>query len=349
MNANPKFPPDSPLPWENALDTLQTGLCLVDAAHRVKYSNAAARRLGVVDDRQLTSLSLRPLLSQARRSGRVRDSEIEVEAPSLGEPTALAVRISPLNEDLYVIELRDISEFQRLERVRRDFVANVSHELKTPVGALQVLAEALRDAVSDPDAAERFASRVQSEASRMAALVHDLLELSRIQGAERTPEARPVRVDAVIAEALDQNRTAAELKDIAFEVKGEKGLEVLGSESQLITAVKNLVSNAVAYSPESTAVTVEVGSCPTPDSVTEARTVCVTVSDKGIGIAPKDLDRIFERFYRADRARSRTTGGTGLGLAIVKHIAVNHGGRVDVRSAPEEGSVFTLMLPERSG
>ncbi|WP_025273485.1 ATP-binding protein [Haloglycomyces albus] len=338
----------NPLPWESALDSLQTGMCVIDANWHVLYANAAARRLGIVDERQVTSLSLRPLLSQARRSGRVRASELDVEAPGLGEPTAVSVRITPMPDGLLVVELQDISETQRLERVRRDFVANVSHELKTPVGALQVLSEALSDAVTDPDATERFAHRVQAEASRMSALVADLLELSRIQGAERTPEATAVSIDAVVAEALDHTRIPAESKGIHFSVEGQKGLEVLGSEVQLITAVKNLVSNAVAYSPDNTVVRLTVDSCRPSDSVTTNRTVCICVADEGIGIAPKELDRIFERFYRADRARSRSTGGTGLGLAIVKHIAVNHGGKVDVTSTPEEGSVFTLMLPERS-
>jgi two-component system sensor histidine kinase SenX3 len=177
------------------------------------------------------------------------------------------------------------------------------------------------------------------ESTRLGRLVNELLELSRLQGAEPLPEPLPVSVDRVIAEVLDRTRTAAAVKRIDVLVTGEKGLTVYGSDGQFATAVANLVENAIAYSAEDTKVTVAVH---TGDEQVE-----ISVTDQGIGIAPSDLDRIFERFYRADQARSRSTGGTGLGLAIVKHIATNHGGRVSVTSAPGEGSTFTLRLPAR--
>nr|WP_277605672.1 ATP-binding protein [Glycomyces sp. L485] len=266
----------------------------------------------------------------------------------MGEPSAVRARITPLADGIAVVELQDISELHRVERVRRDFVANISHELKTPVGAMQILAEALKDASEDPDAAARFADRIQTESARMSHLISDLLELSRLQGAEKLPDPEPVSVDRIIAEAFDQTRIAAEKKDIELKVNGVWGLEVLGSESQLVTAMKNLVDNAIAYSPEGTSVEVTTSLCRPSGSVAKSQTVCVGVRDEGIGIAPEELDRIFERFYRVDAARSRATGGTGLGLAIVKHVAVNHGGRVEVSSMPDTGSVFTLMLPARS-
>jgi two-component system sensor histidine kinase SenX3 len=213
---------------------------------------------------------------------------------------------------------------------------------------MQILAEALKDAAEDPDASARFASRIQSESKRMNHLVTDLLELSRLQGAEKLPDPEPVEVDRIIAEAFDQTRIAAEEKGIDLAYSGVRGAEVLGSESQLVTAVKNLVGNAISYSPENTAVEVSTSIASPSGHLAGVKMVCIAVRDQGIGIPAEELDRIFERFYRVDAARSRSTGGTGLGLAIVKHVAVNHGGRVEVSSMPEAGSVFTLMLPARS-
>jgi two-component system sensor histidine kinase SenX3 len=262
-----------------------------------------------------------------------------------------------LGDGHVTVEAADVTESHRVARVRRDFVANVSHELKTPVGALQLLAEALLDATDlpldgEPEdilrdlvAARRFAERIQHESTRLGRLVSELLELSRLQGGDPLPEPSPVSVDRIVAEVIDRTRTAASVKDIEIGYAGTRGLTVYGSESQLMTALANLVENAVAYSPDPAD-----GKPASLVSVTaESRDdqVEVTVSDQGIGIEPKDLDRIFERFYRADKARSRATGGTGLGLAIVKHIATNHGGRVEVVSTVGVGSTFTLRLPAR--
>jgi two-component system sensor histidine kinase SenX3 len=247
-----------------------------------------------------------------------------------------------------------VTELHRVDRVRRDFVANVGHELKTPIGALQLLSEALLDATDPADedttpttdpaedvaAARRFAERIHHESTRLGRLVAELLELSRLQGGEPLPDRTPVAVDWVVAEVLDRARTGAAAKQIGITVTGSPGLTVYGNDSQLATALTNLVENAVAYSPEHSEVVID---CRSGEGYIE-----VSVTDRGIGIAPAELDRIFERFYRSDRARSRATGGTGLGLAIVKHIATNHGGRVDVSSVLGEGSTFTLRLPARS-
>jgi two-component system, OmpR family, sensor histidine kinase SenX3 len=233
-----------------------------------------------------------------------------------------------------------VTEAHRVARVRRDFVANVSHELKTPIGALQLLAEALLDATdsgTDTEAARRFAERIQHESTRLGRLVTELLELTRLQGAEPLPEPEPVSLDWVVAEVIDRTRTAAAARTIALAVEGQRGLTVYGSATQVATAVVNLVENAVAYSRSDTTVTIGTG--------LDGDSVAISVTDEGIGIAPDEVDRIFERFYRADQARSRATGGTGLGLAIVKHIATNHGGRIDVRSTLGEGSTFVLRLP----
>jgi two-component system, OmpR family, sensor histidine kinase SenX3 len=291
---------------------------------------------------------VRTLAQQVRRSGVSRVVELDIpRAGGNGEPLGVHVRAIDLGGGYVAIEAADVTEAHRLNRVRRDFVANVSHELKTPVGALQLLAEALLDAIAAPDdeaadleAVSRFAERIRHESSRLGRLVNELMELSRLQGAEPLPEPEPVAIDKIILEAVDRNRTAAAVKDIELQVSGLRGLTAYGNESQLVTAVANLVENAIAYSPEHTRVEIVAGD--------GADAVHVTVRDEGIGIEPRDLNRIFERFYRADRARSRATGGTGLGLAIVKHIATNHGGRVEVASTVGEGSTFTLRLPARS-
>ena len=230
----------------------------------------------------------------------------------------------------------DLAEAARVESMRRDFVANVGHEIKTPVGALSLLADAALDAADEPDAVQRFLRRIQHEASRLSRLVQELLDLSRLQGGD-PPGEEAVALDAVVEEAIDRTRAAADAKDIALVSGGDSGVTVVGSERQLVTALANLLDNAIAYSASGTIVAVGVKA--------REHDVEVAVKDEGIGIAAVDQARIFERFYRVDPARSRDTGGTGLGLAIVKHIAINHGGDVSVWSEPGSGSTFTLRLP----
>ncbi len=233
--------------------------------------------------------------------------------------------------------LVDVTETRRVETVRRDFVANVGHELKTPVGALALLAEAIEGAADDPEAVQRFAGRMAREADRLSRLVRELIDLSRLQGGEPLPELAPVDVDTVIAESVDRARTAALAKQLDIVVGGETGLVVRGVESQLATAVTNLLANAVAYSPGENRIAVAA----------RARSgfAEITVTDSGIGIPRKDRLRVFERFYRVDQSRASSTGGTGLGLAIVKHVANNHGGSVGVWSEEGLGSTFTLRIP----
>jgi two-component system sensor histidine kinase SenX3 len=233
--------------------------------------------------------------------------------------------------------LQDVTEARRVEAVRRDFVANVGHELKTPVGALALLAEAIEGAADDPEAVQRFAGRIAHEADRLARLVRELIDLSRIQGGEPLPELVPVEIDMVLAEAVDRTRTAARAKDLEIVVGGQAGLVVRGVESQLATAVTNLLANAVAYSSGSDKIAVAA----------RARSgfAEIAVTDSGIGIPRKDRTRVFERFYRVDQSRASSTGGTGLGLAIVKHVASNHGGSVSVWSEEGLGSTFTLRIP----
>jgi two-component system sensor histidine kinase SenX3 len=320
------------------VEVLTAGLVVLDGSDDVVLANPASRKLGVVRDGRLTHPALRAAVRQVRRTGEPRDIELELPRGRGLEPLGVRLQAAPLGFTGHVaLEVNDMTEAHRVAKVRRDFVANVSHELKTPVGALALLAEALLDATDDPEAVSRFARRMQHESSRLGRLVQELIDLSRLQGADPLPEPDQVLVDTVVTEVIDRSRMAAETRGITLVSGGDTGLTVQGNEGQLVTALSNLVDNAIAYSPEHTRVAIGIRR---RDGLVE-----VSVSDQGIGIAETDLDRIFERFYRADPARSRATGGTGLGLAIVKHIATNHGGSVDVWSVEGSGSTFTLRLP----
>jgi two-component system, OmpR family, sensor histidine kinase SenX3 len=330
---------------QSSLNSLTVGVLVLDGDDNPVLANPAAREMGLIRAPLAAHSIVRTVAAQTRRSGVTRVVELDIpRANSDAEPLGVHVRAVDIGGGYVAVEAADVTEAHRVERVRRDFVANVSHELKTPVGALQLLSEALQDAISGDDAdlaaVGRFAERVRHESARLGRLVSELLELSRLQGGEPLPQREPCSVDRIIAEVVDRSRIAANAKGIELRVLGARGLTAYGNEGQLVTAVTNLVENAIAYSLENTRVDVIVGNGSTA--------VQISVRDEGIGIEPRDLDRIFERFYRADRARSRSTGGTGLGLAIVKHIATNHGGRVEVTSSVGEGSTFTLRLPARS-
>ena len=331
------------------VEALDNGVVVVDAQDRVVLLNPAARRMNIVDVDRLSFPGLAEVADRARARGEHVTQIVDLPVGRLGrEPIALSVTAVPLQTDddrvgAVGLMLADMSEHRRLEAVRRDFVANVSHELKTPVGALTLLAEAVQDAADDPDAVARFAVRMQHEGTRLARLVQELMELSRVQGADPMPGAEAIDVGRLITEAADRARLAAEQSSIDLVVrKPADPLIVSGDEGQLTTAVANLVDNAVAYSSAGTRVVVQAG----PASDTQARpTVDIAVTDQGLGIAESDLDRIFERFYRVDPARSRATGGTGLGLAIVRNIVTNHLGTIAVQSTVGQGSTFTIRLP----
>jgi two-component system sensor histidine kinase SenX3 len=332
------------------LDTLRVGVVVLDPDGRPVLANPSARAMGLLraGGRPGTVAAhpvVRSLAARVRRSGERR--EVELDLPRGGgnggvDPLGVQLRGVGLAAGHVAVEAVDVTEAHRVARVRRDFVANVGHELKTPIGALQLLSETLLEATEpggDVAAARRFAERIHHESTRLGRLVAELLELSRVQGADPLPDRNPVPVDWLVAEVLDRTRTGAAARRIELVVDGAAGLVAYGDDRQLATAVANLVENAVAYSPEHSRVVISGRGT---DQHVE-----IAVSDRGIGIAPAELDRIFERFYRSDRARSRATGGTGLGLAIVKHIATNHGGRVEVTSTLGEGSTFTLRLPAR--
>ena len=327
-----------PMPAETMLHLLPTAVVLVDEDDSVRLANAAAESMGIVRGGTIAVPELRQLVRRCRRSGETQTAELALDRGGFPRrELTVGARTEPLEHGDVALVVDDLTEAKRVESVRRDFVANVGHEIKTPVGALTLLAEAALDASDDPDAVQRFVARMQKEATRLSRLVQELLDLSRLQGGDPLPDATVVRVDAIIEEAMDRTRLVAETKMIELVRGGEPGLLVTGSESQLVTALSNLLDNAVAYSGPRTRVGVGVH---LRDGVVD-----ISVSDQGVGIDSRDRERIFERFYRADPARSRETGGTGLGLAIVKHIVNNHGGEVTVWSEPGSGSTFTIRLP----
>jgi two-component system sensor histidine kinase SenX3 len=326
----------------DVLEALPVAVLVVDVNDEVLLDNRAARELGLVQDGVLAALpQLRRLVRDTRVHARPHDEELEPLRKPGRAPAAYRARLSRVLDGTVAILLEDVTDARRLEDVRRDFVANVSHELKTPAAALALLSEALVQAADDPEAVRRFAGRTQKESARLGTLIQDLVALSRIEGAERQPDPVPVALDHAVAEAVDRVNTAARARGIAVQRTGDHGLQVLGSEAQLTTALGNLLENAVNYSPDGAQVVIGarlVDTAAGPE-------VEVNVVDEGIGISPADAERVFERFYRADPARARATGGTGLGLAIVKHVATNHGGTVEVRSTEGHGSTFTLRLP----
>ena len=336
--SQPAPPPRVPPGVASVLAVLQSQAVVLDADGRVLKASPAAHAYGLLRDDRLVSPQLTEMVEATRRDGVIRQEDLELARDRHGEaPMHIQARVAPLGAEQVLLLVQDRTEVHRLEGVRRDFVANVSHELKTPVGALSLLAEAVEDASEDPVAVKRFAGRMQIESARLTELVRELLELSRLQADDPLTSAEPVRVDHVVRSALDRAGAVAASRQITLEQAGARDVVVLGSDRQLVMALGNLVDNAVAYSQDGARVVVGVNRV--------ERAVEITVVDQGIGIPEGEQRRIFERFYRVDPARARATGGTGLGLAIVKHIAAVHGGEVSVWSVEGAGSTFTLRLP----
>ncbi|MEU7648776.1 sensor histidine kinase [Streptomyces huasconensis] len=347
---------------DTVLSVLRSSAVVLDEADSVVKASSAAYALGLVRGGKLAVEPMLKMARDTRRDGEIRQVELDLPRRGTGRGEALAVsaRVAPLGSRLVLLLVEDLTEARRIEAVRRDFVANVSHELKTPVGALSLLSEAVMDASEDPEAVERFAGRMQIEATRLTNLVQELIDLSRVQNDDPLEDAEPVPVDELVAEAIDRSRHQASHKQITLAASiggaagpsaegdgtrregGAAALQIWGNRGQLAAALGNLVENAVNYSPART----RVGIAARRVTAQGGDMIEVAVTDQGIGISDKDKERIFERFYRVDPARSRATGGTGLGLAIVKHVAASHGGEVTVWSSEGQGSTFTLRLPE---
>ncbi len=324
------------------LAVLRSAAAVVDDAGAVVRATPAAYALGLVRDGALVHPSVRRLVGEVRADGVTRDAELDLPRGPMGPATLrVSVRVAQVASGLVAVLADDLTAARRLEAVRRDFVANVSHELKTPVGALALLAEAVGQAPDDAEAVRRFAGRMTDETTRLSRLVNEIIEYSRLQVA--ADGLSLVEVDDVVAEAVGAVETTAAARRVRLAVGGSTGLRVSGDRRMLVTAVRNLVDNAVAYTADGTGVRVAVQPGRTDDGVD---VVEVVVVDEGVGI-PSDLhERVFERFFRVDPARSRETGGTGLGLSIVKHVAADHGGDVTVWSQPGRGSTFTIRLPQ---
>lgn len=329
---------------DTVLSVLSSSAVVLDESDSVVKASSAAYALGLVRGGRLAVDAMLTMARDTRRDGEIRQVELDLPRRGTGRGEALAVsaRVAPLGSRLVLLLVEDLTEARRIEAVRRDFVANVSHELKTPVGALSLLSEAVLDASDDPEAVERFAGRMQIEATRLTNLVQEIIDLSRVQNDDPLEDAEPVRVDELVAEAIDRCRQQAGSKQITMAAGGTAELRIWGNRGQLAAALGNLVENAVNYSPART----RVGIAARRVSVPGGDQIEIAVTDQGIGISEKDRERVFERFYRVDPARSRATGGTGLGLAIVKHVAASHGGEVTVWSSEGQGSTFTLRLPE---
>jgi len=324
------------------LNALPMASLVVDADGNVLRTTPRAEALGLVRRDALAVADVYELIRACAERGVAQDREIHVRRPPLGRGMLdLKATVAPLTGGTYVVLVEDLAEERRVDAVRRDFVANVSHELKTPVGALALLAEAILSSAEDQVSVQRFAERMIVESSRLASLINDIIELSRLQGDDPLARAAVFEIDSVIVQAVDEVRPFADARGIELVVIGAPGAEMVGDRQQVLTALRNLVSNAVTYSPDHTRVAVAAH--------TDSGMVEIDVKDQGIGIASHDLDRIFDRFYRADPARSRATGGTGLGLSIVKHVCENHGGDVAVWSESGVGSTFTLRLPLANG
>ncbi len=303
-------------------------------------ASAAAQAFGLVRDGRVVPRIVLDLIGEVARTGEIADVELRLpRGPLGGQTVTLQVRVAPLRSHHVLVLFDDRTEAHRVEAIRRDFAVNVSHELKTPVGAISLLAETLDAAADDPEAVRDFSARIGMEATRLAALVADIIEISRLQTHDPLHDVARVPLDRVVAEAVDRAGTVAAGKGVRLQLGPPSGAAVWGDHAQLVNAVRNLVDNAVTYSDPGQAVAVTV--TPRPGD----GLVDVAVVDQGIGIPAEAQSRLFERFFRLDPARSRDTGGTGLGLAIVKHVATGHGGDVTVWSEPGQGSTFTIRLP----
>ena len=342
QNRSSKLPQvDEPVLPEGAaavLSVIGRAFVILDDVDGVVRANPASYAYGLVRGHTLVHNELLSLVRQVRADGVIAESQYELQRSTLGAGQLIVhVRVAPLGDEYILLLADDRTEITRTEAMRNDFVANVSHELKTPVGAIGLLAEAITEAADDPKAVRRFSTRMDKESRRLAALVQDIIELSRLQASDAIVQGQEVNIDSVVAEAVDRSHLIAEEKGIAITVGGHLVEPILGDADLLMTAIRNLIDNAIRYSPENTTVGVGIRQ---RDGYAQ-----ISVTDQGPGISAEEQERVFERFYRVDSARSRQTGGTGLGLSIVKHVLANHGGEVSLWSQPGHGSTFTLRLP----
>ncbi len=330
--------PTVPEGVDQVLEVLDSAGVVLDPSNNVLRASPGALAMGLVRGQALAHAELLELVTGVRRSGDSVIEELEIARGPFGEQTMrVRVRVARLGARFVLLVAEDRTEAHRLDEVRRDFIANISHELKTPIASVGLLAEALGEAADEPAQVRRFAGRLEVEAHRLAHITGEIIELSKLQAKDALRADRLVDVGEVVAAAVDQNRIVAQSRRVDVAVRGGKRANVYGDRALLGVAVHNLVSNAIAYSNEGGRVGVGIS--------VRGDAVEIAVTDQGVGIEASELDRVFERFYRVDQARSRNTGGSGLGLSIVKHTVQNHGGDVRVWSKPGKGSTFTIRLP----
>ena len=370
------------------LAALRSTVVVLDDDDEVLRASSAAYTFNIVRDDEVCEPRVAEMVARVRAGGDPEDAELTVARGRVDGAGHfyLYVRVAAIGRGRILVLIDDRTAAKRLEDMRRDFVANVSHELKTPVGAIALLAETVEGAVDDPGLVRNYIGRIRKESARLGVLVEEIIELSRLQEGDALVEPDDVDLDAVVAEAIDRVRTEAESKEVTLVAGGTPGLHVRGDAALVTTAVRNLLDNAIRYSGPRTRVSVGLsvdeaggsGVAGAPDGTDRAdgadgadgadradstdgadsggsraaaaesaddQLVRIAVVDQGIGIAKEAQERVFERFYRVDKARSRATGGTGLGLSIVKHVAADHGGTVELWSTPGRGSTFTLVLP----
>ncbi len=342
----PKNQPEQQSPTSNSsrnlilklIQSLPDIVIWVDGDNKIKYASEVALSLNIAREDKIQIDALETLISMARKIDEPLIKKVKAKRP-LG--------IAKLNLDTWVMRLergevllwaQNNSVVSRVETMRRDFVANISHELKTPVGALSLLAEAIEESGKDSDSIQKFAKRIGPETKRLTNVIRDIIDLSQVQSDDPLASANPVEVDRVINDAFDAVQLLADLNNVEIVQVSEPDVKIVGDEYQLVMAIRNLLTNAIIFSPSNSRITV--------GAKLKVGVVEITVSDQGIGISLENQSRIFERFYRVDPARSRSTGGTGLGLAIVKHVCENHGGEVSVWSVPGQGSTFTMKFPQ---
>lgn len=319
------------------VDVIATAGVVLDQYNSVVRASPGAIQFGLVQNRRLIHASLVNLVDRARGASGAVQEDLVLETGLRREQVWVDARAAKFGENYVMLLVEDRTESKKLEDTRRDFVANVSHELKTPIGAIGLLAEAIISSSDDPKMVEKFATSVQKEANRLANLVQELIQLSRVQGAKLSENTTAVDLAAVIGEAVERNQVVADQRGVRLAASAEPGIKVRGDHEMLVVAVRNLIENAIVYSSEGAQVGI---------GLKESHGVAeIAVTDSGIGIPDSEQERIFERFYRVDPSRSRDTGGTGLGLSIVKHTAANHGGEVRLFSKVGVGSTFTFRIP----
>jgi two-component system sensor histidine kinase SenX3 len=318
---------------------IEIPLAIVDGAGNIVSMSPRTAELGLTKNTRFASAEVRKMIERVRATGRPASRDMDISRGPLGGATInLSLRADRFGTNFVLVVMADKTEMRRLEEVRRDFVANISHELKTPIGAVTLLAEALHQAADDPDTVRHFAERLSDEATRLATLTREIIDLSRLQAEDGLEPFELIDVNDVVAAAVDHNQVTARARGLEIVIGGLDRAVVSGDSSRLVMAVSNLIANAITYSRPPGRIGVGISR--------KHHFIEVTVTDNGIGMTHEETQRVFERFYRTDQARSRSTGGTGLGLSIVKHIVSHHGGDIRVWSKPNQGSTFTLRFPE---